>query len=437
MKYINRFLLASLFVGFLSLAGCEDRSELTQPSTPGTGQVSFERFVVLGNSLTAGYQSGSLYQSAQEYSFSKQIANLVQSKFEQPLASDPGLGSRIEVASLSPFALKTNTKVGVPINLTYSAPYNNLAVPGAFVYDILNTTKTADSYTAKIGSFNPIFDVVLRGLGSPFKQAKMQKPTLLFCWIGNNDILGHATSGGTVPFTDPNVFAVLWKQLADSLASLNTKVVIANIPSVTSIPFFTTIPPATRNPATGQIVLFYGQTKTGVRQLVVGQDLVTLQASALLTDASGNPTGVGLSPNKPLPNAVVLDKDEIVAVKATIASYNQTLASLAASKNFAIVDINTFFNNVAANGVTVNGTKFTAEFVNGGLFSLDGVHPSSQGYAIVANEFIKVINAKWGANMSLVNVATVPGSLVLAKQVKTSSMGTPIIPKGTLDNLLF
>ncbi|KAF0141184.1 MAG: hypothetical protein FD122_1836 [Stygiobacter sp.] len=437
MKYINRFLLLSLLLVFFVVAGCEDRSELNQPSAPSTGQVSFERFVVMGNSLTAGYQSGSLYQSAQVYSFSKQIANLVSAKFEQPLASDPGLGSRIEVASVSPFALKTNKSVGAPINLSYAAPYNNLGVPGAFVYDIVNTTKTADSYTAKAGSLNPIFDVVLRGQGSAFRQAKAQKPTMLFCWIGNNDILGHATSGGTVPLTDPNVFGALWKQLADSLGSLNTKVVIANIPSVTSIPFFTTIPPATKNPATGQIILFYGQTKTGVRQLVIGQDLVTLQASALLTDASGNPTGVGLSPTKPLPDAVVLDKDEVAIVKNTVASYNQTLATLAASKGFAIVDINTFFNNVAANGIVVDGTKFTAEFVNGGLFSLDGVHPSNQGYAIVANEFIKAINLKWGSNIPAINVATVPGSLVLAKKVTTSLMGTPIIPKGTLDNLLF
>ncbi|OGV05969.1 MAG: hypothetical protein A2499_03600 [Stygiobacter sp. RIFOXYC12_FULL_38_8] len=437
MKYINRFLLLSLLLVFFAVAGCEDRSELNQPTAPSTGQVSFERFVVMGNSLTAGYQSGSLYQSAQVFSFSKQIANLVSAKFEQPLASDPGLGSRIEVASVSPFALKTNKSVGAPINLSYAAPYNNLGVPGAFVYDIVNTTKTADSYTAKAGSLNPIFDVVLRGQGSAFRQAKAQKPTMLFCWIGNNDILGHATSGGTVPLTDPNVFGALWKQLADSLGSLNTKVVIANIPSVTSIPFFTTIPPATKNPATEQIILFYGQTKTGVRQLVIGQDLVTLQASALLTDASGNPTGVGLSPTKPLPDAVVLDKDEVAVVKTTVASYNQTLATLAASKGFAIVDINTFFNNVAANGIVVDGTKFTAEFVNGGLFSLDGVHPSNQGYAIVANEFIKAINLKWGSNIPPINVATVPGSLVLAKKVTTSSMGTPIIPKGTLDNLLF
>jgi lysophospholipase L1-like esterase len=437
MKLVNKFLFVSVFIGLIFVLGCEDRTDLNQPQAPSTGQVSFERFVVLGNSLTAGYQSGSLYQSAQQYSFGKQIANLVNAKFEQPLASDPGLGSRLEIASLSPFALKVNTSQGAPINLNYAAPYNNLGIPGAFAYDILNATKTADSYSAKGGKPNPLFDVILRGQGSQFKQAKALKPTLIFCWIGNNDILGHATSGGTIPYTDPNTFAFLWKQLADSLASLKTKVVIANIPSVTAIPFFTTVPPVTKNPANGQIIPLYGQTKTGVRALVLGQDMVTLQATSVLTDASGNPTGVGLSPSKPLPDAVVLDKDEAAAVQNVIAAYNATLSSLASANGFALVDVNSFFNNVAKNGIVVDGLKFTTEFVNGGLFSLDGVHPTNQGYAIVANEFIKVINQKWGSNIPLINVSTVPGSLILSKKIDKSKLDTPIIPKGVLDNLLF
>ncbi|MCX7876268.1 MAG: SGNH/GDSL hydrolase family protein [Melioribacteraceae bacterium] len=435
MKSIFKIILFNIIL--IIFFGCADRSELTENQSPLNNQVSFERFVVLGNSLTAGYQSGSLYKSAQDYSFGKQIANIVKANFEQPYASDPGLGSRIEISSLSPFTLKVNSNQGVPTNLNYSAPYNNLAVPGAFTYDILNATKTSDSYSAKGGKPNPLFDVVLRGLGSPFKQAKTLKPTLVFCWIGNNDILGHATNGGTIPYTDPTQFASMWKQLADSLASLKTKVVIANIPSVTAIPFFTTVPPVTKNPATGQIIPLYGQTKTGIRQLILGQDLVTLQATSVLTDASGNATGIGLSSSRPLPDAVVLDKDEIATIQNVISSYNSTLASLANSNGFAIVDFNTFFNNIAKNGITADGIKFTTEFVNGGLFSLDGVHPTSQGYSIVANEFIKVINQKWGSNIPLINVSTVPGSLILSKKIQQSQLGTPIIPKGALDNLLF
>ena len=216
IKNIFRIITLSVVLGVFVFSGCEDRSNLTAPTPPSTGNVSLSSFVTLGNSLTAGYQSGSLFQSAQQYSFGNQIAMTTGANFTQPLCSDPGLGTRIEVASVSPFALKYNTTQGLPININLPTLYNNLGVPGAFVYDILNTTATANSYTAQVGVMNPLFDVILRGKGSEFQQAKAQHPTLVSCWIGANDVLGYATSGGTNPITDPLVFGYLYGKLADS-----------------------------------------------------------------------------------------------------------------------------------------------------------------------------------------------------------------------------
>lgn len=437
MKRIYKLISVSLVLALTLFIGCEDRSELTTPAPPSTGSVSFERFVTLGNSLTAGYQSSSLYQSAQVYSFGAQIAKLVNAKYEQAYMSDPGSGGRIEVASLSPFSLKVNTGKGAPINLNYPAPYNNLAVPGAFVYDILNAKNSQTSYTAKAGVINPLFDVVLRGLGSGFQQAKVQKPTLLSCWIGANDVLGYATSGGKNPLTDAATFGFLYSQLADSLASLKTKVVVANIPSVTSIPFFTTVPAALKDPASGAIITLYGETTSGVRALVPGQDLLILPASQVLLGANGAPTGVGLAPSKPIPNQFVLDKDEVSKVNNAITAFNTTIQNAATAKGFAFVDVYAFFNNVAAKGLQVDGLALTTAFATGGLFSLDGVHPTNTGYAVVANEFIKKINEKFGSTIPLINVSTVPGSNILAKQVTMSKYGIPIVPQGSLQNVLF
>jgi hypothetical protein len=49
------------------------------------------------------------------------------------------------------------------------------------------------------------------------------------------------------------------------------------------------------------------------------------------------------------------------------------------------------------------------EFVTGGLFSLDGVHLTGQGYAIIANEFIHAINDTYGASVPTVSVTEYPG----------------------------
>ncbi len=437
MKSIYKLISVSLVLALTLFIGCEDRSELNAPAPPNTGSVSFERFVTLGNSLTAGYQSSSLFQSAQVYSFGAQIAKLVDVKYEQAYMSDPGSGGRIEVGSLSPFSLKVNSGKGAPVNLNYAAPYNNLGVPGAFVYDILNAKSSLTCYTAKAGQPNPLFDVVLRGQGSEFQQAKAQKPTLLSCWIGANDVLGYATSGGVNPLTDAATFGFLYNQLADSLASLKTKVIVANIPSVTSIPFFTTIPAALKDPASGAIITLYGQTTTGIRALVPGQDLLTLPASSILLNASGAPTGVGLSPSNSIPNQFVLDKDEVSKVQTAISTFNGIIQAAATAKNFVLVDFNSFFNNVAANGLNVDGLHLTTAFATGGLFSLDGVHPTNTGYAVVANEYIKKINEKLGGTIPTINVSTVPGSIILLKQVRISKYEIPIIPKGSLDHVLF
>ena len=47
--------------------------------------------------------------------------------------------------------------------------------------------------------------------------------------------------------------------------------------------------------------------------------------------------------------------------------------------------------------------NYSTAFVTGGSFSLDGVHLTGKGYAVIANEFIKAINAKYKSNLRQVN----------------------------------
>lgn len=434
MKFTKAFLL---FVALLVMTfiGCEDRSDLTAPAPVNTGSVSFARFVSLGNSITAGYQSGALYESASKYSFGALLAKQVGAGYVYPVYTDPGTGNRIEVASISPFATKVNTAMGTYANQNYAAPFNNLGVPGATAYDIIGATSSTTCFQAiNGGGPNPMFDIVLRGLGSAFSQAKSLNPTFLTVWIGNNDILGYATSGGTKPYTPTSNFQAFWTQLADSLASLNTKVVVANIPNVTSIPFFTTVG--------GQLMLggvtkVWAVTSTGDTQYVsLSQNLITLQGSSLVAG------GTGFAKAAPLPNSVVLDSGEVATAIARITEYNAHIQSLASAKGFGYVDFNALlvpYANAARTGtyVTVDGLKLSTVYVTGNLFSLDGVHPSNVGAALIANEFINVINAKWGASIPKINLASIPGGLVLGKNIQFGKYGLPIFPAGTFDNLQF
>jgi hypothetical protein len=58
--------------------------------------------------------------------------------------------------------------------------------------------------------------------------------------------------------------------------------------------------------------------------------------------------------------------------------------------------MHTLLNQVATDGYTVGGVKLTGAFLTGGVFSYDGVHPNALGYAVVATEWIKAINATGG-----------------------------------------
>lgn len=399
----------------LLLSSCVDKSNLTEP-TINTGSVDFSRFVTIGNSLTAGYQSGALYESAQLYSYGALIARQVGTNFEIPLVSDPGTGNRMEISSLNlstgSVTISYNTSTGTLKNPNYPKAFNNLGIPGATLYDILNATSSTTCFSAVMAnSPNPMFDLILRGKGTQFQQAKSLNPTFVILWIGNNDILGYATSGGQTPYTPVVNFQALYSQLVDSIASLDAKVVVLNIPDVLSIPFLTTVPPVVQNPADGSLISLYGTVNGSAKQLKLGKDFLTLKAKDLISN------GQGLTPTNPLPDNVVLDSAEVATARNILTQYNNIISTLASSKGFALVDINSVLTNVASspNGLLFDGVRFSTKYITGNLFSLDGVHPTSQGQAIIANEIIKVINNKFGANIPLINVSTIPGSIILKK----------------------
>lgn len=475
------FALIVLSVSFiLVFNACEDRTELTAPPSLGgkSGDADLTNMVSLGNSLTAGYQSGTLYLSASQYAYPYLIAKQAGVEMSGIAVSDPGLGGRMEIQSLTPFTLFTNNSRGTVLNSNFPKPFQNLGVPGALAYDVLQATSSTNCASALFGGTpNTFFDLILRngatGTKTPIQLALEQNPTFITLWIGNNDVLGYATSGGVSPSAPTPVanFQAIYNGIAAAISSAGKqgKGVVANIPSVTAIPFFTTVGPQiamslpwTQLRSLGVQGLVYQRTG-GVgladsTSLLRGNNLITLRGSSyapLLGQPTGRyyrdlgiavPAGIdttkqfGFHPQNPWPNALILDSLEIQVASTAITNYNSVIQNFASAVNFGLVDINKLFNEIRlkdfTGGSVYNGRVFTTTFVTGGLFSLDGVHPSSQGQGIIANEFIKVINSKFNAKFPLVNVSTIPGSLIFAGKLSFRN-GFPIIPIEVFNNLLF
>lgn len=478
---MKKLFLLSIVVLSVTLffSGCVDESELTAPPSLNgkSGNADLTKYVAIGNSLTAGYQSGTLFYSSQIYAFPYLIAQQAGVEITGLKISDPGLGGRLEIKSLSPFTLYTNPTAGSALNLTYPQPYQNLGIPGALTYDVLFATNKDNCASAVFaGTPNPYFDLVLRNsalnIGTQLQQALAQNPTLITLWIGNNDVLGYATSGGTAPSapTNSTQFGQLFGGICAGIAQAGKEAVVANIPNVSAIPFFTTVGPqiALSTPwsqlaSAGVVGLVYQKSGGAIGvadslSLLTGTNLVTLRGSSY-APLLGQPTAkyyrdngitvpasvdttkpFGFHPGNPWPNALILDSDEIQVANQAVAEYNTIIANTAANFGFAVVDINSVFNQIRANdfagGTVINGITFRTTFVTGGLFSLDGVHPTNQGQAIIANEFLKVINSKYNAQFPLVDVSTIPGSLIFSGKISYQN-GYPILPPEVFEHLLF
>ena len=134
--------------------------------------------------------------------------------------------------------------------------------------------------------------------------------------------------------------------------------------------------------------------------------LVTLPASSLLSQGVGVPVALG-GTGQPLPNGefippqtlvpgVLLYPDEIAGIEEYIADYNDIIAADIASAGGVLVDVNETFAEIAHEGFEIGGITLTTAFLSGGIFSADGFHPSSIGYTIVADEFIRTMNLELG-----------------------------------------
>lgn len=372
-----------------------------------TGSADFSRYVALGDSLTAAFSSGGLVEVFQRNSYPALIYHQVNGStagFQQPLVAEPGCPPLLGLQSLSPLVIgpvgPAQNCATLLRNATLPRPYDNLAVPGADVHDIL-VTKTGG-----------LFDIVLRPSAIPFtmlEQSLALSPTFATLWIGNNDVLGAATSGiviDGVTLTTKASFEADFRTVVQALAGNGAQLAIATIPDVTAIPFVNTIPPVVVNPATNQPVLVNGSPVflIGPGGQLTPADKVLLSASTLLGQGIGIPAALG-GTGQPLPDSAVLSGSEIAAISNRINEINDVIRTVANESGAALVDINAVFSLVAAEGYDIGGISFTTDFLTGGVFSYDGVHPTRFGYAFVANLFIEAINAKFGADIEPVNLA--------------------------------
>ncbi|MBL7471954.1 SGNH/GDSL hydrolase family protein [Robertkochia sediminum] len=472
MKLSYKWILPILALGFVACESDDDGG--MDPITEveySAGTADFSTYVSLGNSLTAGYTDGALFQAAQMSSFPNLLAGqfglVGGGEFTQPLMADnlggmliggnQFLENRLIFDGSGPVRLPGNATTEVTQKL--SGPFNNMGVPGAKSYHLV-----APGYGSlaalQQGLANPYYVRFSSGEASTvLEDAMAQNPSFFTLWIGANDVLGYAIDGGDgenqagnfdpstyggSDITDPQVFAQVYSSIVTALTSGGAKGVVANVPNVTVIPYFTTVP-YNAIPLDGPTAAFvnqgFAQYNGGLQQLVLG-GAITAEEAALrtvnfmegqnapviidedLTDLSGfglppyrqlkegellvlpsaNFLGTLVNDDPTLVNGVSVPLEDKWALTATeleeidvaTRAFNEVIAAVAAQNDLAVVDAYTIINQ-APEGIPFDEFVFTNDLVTGGLFSLDGIHLTPRGNAFVANQCMAAIEAKYGA----------------------------------------
>jgi lysophospholipase L1-like esterase len=365
---------------------------------PATAQTPL-KLVAVGDSLAAGFSDGSLVVHHQRNSVPAHLARQMGiADFQQPEIADPGLPPELVLVNLTPVIARKSTTPGAPTNAALNRPYDNLAVPGATSGDVL--TRTTDN--------GGLTDLILRGRGTQVAQAVSLRPTHVLLWVGNNDVLGAALAGRAIPgttLTPPSVFRQNYAQIVSALVATGARVVTANLPDVTSIPFVTTIRPVVPDPATGRPLVVGGQTipLLGPSGPLASNALVTLNAAPLLQQGVGIPTTLG-GTGAGLPDEVVLDANEVAIIQDHVNANNRAIAEIALANRLPVVDMNALLAEAAGGGREIGGVTLTSTFLTGGLFGYDGVHPTDLGNAVVANEWIAALKAGFDEQVTPVDL---------------------------------
>ena len=413
--------LVALFVAGCS-GPCDTLKPINRPAVRGGG-ADFSTYVALGTSISAGGQSGGIVETHQTLAFPALFARQAGvTTFTCDRISPDGIPPLLRLVSLSPLVISNAGRtLGSARDLLQATPYNNLGVYGASIYDCDSTT----FYTTS--PYATFFGLVARGQGSLLQQAVALNPTFVSFEYGSNEVLGAALAGSGTPLLGvPQFSGILTYTLADLHTLLpDAKLAIVNVPDVTSIPYVTTVKPYIVNAADGShIPLLCHVDADHPDGLLNENDYVLLPAGASLQAGIGVPIALG-GTGDPLPDSQVLTASEAASLEATVDGYNAALAAAATTYGAALVDLNALFARIATRGYDFRGVHYSSAFVTGGLFSLDGVHPTDFAQGLLANQMINAVNAKFGVAVPLVDlsgVATLTSSRARPAQEEGATM---------------
>lgn len=431
------YIIGLLALGFVS---CKPK---INPQKPIAGNIDLTSYIAVGGSFTAGFSDGSLYKSGQMNSYpaiiSRQLNTIMKSEFVQPylpgeygypkpkfiLGVIKGPCDTIASVRVTPFlgALDSATSGQ---SITWQGPFHNTAVPGIRCIDFIATG---------YGNFNPYAKRFFQSPGTdkPIHEIIKKKHTFFTLWIGPEDVLGYAMAGGdgslnpTEKISNTDEFAAAYDSVARTLTLNGEKGVLINIPDILTMPFFNAIPPnglTLTKAEANDLNDMYNTTdmrfhEGGGNYFVIRDTTAPFKMRQVkdgeyillsVPQDSIKCSYVAWGTKKPMPEKYVLTASEVAKVKDAIIAFNNVIDQQSVLRGIPVVDMFSFMQTLQS-GVKFNGVSYSAAFAGGGAYSLDGVHMTPRGYALIANHIIAAINNNYGGTIPYADVNNYNGVL--------------------------
>jgi hypothetical protein len=434
-RSLGNALRAAALAATVLLGACVgDGDDLLDPQTTPNGGTLFTRYVSLGNSITAGYQSGGLNDSLQVRAYPVLLGQRAGATFNYPAVAKPGC-PRPYLAPLG-----TTGRLGTAdscVRLANPRIVNNVAVPGERLRDLFVFP------SGQLASLNTL----LVGPRTQVRAMIEAHPTFVSVWVGNNDaleatvggILGPRTAGADSSLTQLSAFQSQLNILVDSIKFANPQgvMLVGVVNAMLAAPilqpgayFYLARDPAT-NRFQGKLVnancspvTALGTPNPLAANMVSFQIVGDANFPEINCDPAAYPVG------DPRRGVYLLDTQEQAIVSQRVAAFNAAISAAATANNWLYVDPNQVLQQYLvekdANGryqrlrkcqdlaTAATAAQFQAAVLNscpvtgataapnffGSLMSFDGVHPSTEAHRVLAGAFAERINTKYGTTLS-------------------------------------
>ena len=407
--------LTSLFrYGVFTLLSLFCTSALSQAQY----RADLSKLVVVGDSLSAGEQNFSLLDTQQVNGYASVIARQANVPLTLPLIPFPGAPNVLQLTSLNPLTIApapnpSPNSLPNPHRDNPCTQPTNLATPGVSLEQALTLAPSStianplEGWVDLVLGFPNPLDPACGNSGpalTQIQQAVALQPTAIIEYLGNDDALLPALIGQLSTLTPLSTFASSYDAALDALKQTHASIITATIPDVSKVPYFTSVPTLAKQVNLPPSVVA-AKLGIGVGDLLL--PTASPKALSILSNQSEGPLpAVCPAPPLSLPVATVpcvLTASDVAYLQGTIDAYNVIIFAESFAHGAAVVDIHALVDGLAQNGYKADGKHLTTQFL-GGIVSLDGIHPTNTGYAIIANAFIQVMNSSWGTNIRPANV---------------------------------